>query len=149
MLKGHRLRIGRYSKAGLCYVVTTRTARSRSIFENLYVGRIVVRALMDDLQDRTETPAFVVMPDHVHWLFRLLDDASLSGVVRRFKGLSARRVNDKLSRQGSVWQRGYFDHCVRGDRALVKHARYIVGNPLRTGLVTRIEDYPLWDACWL
>ncbi len=76
------------------------------MFENLYVGRIVVRALMHDLEDRTETLAFVVMPDHVHWLFRLLDDASLSDVVRRFKGLSARRVNDKLNRQGSVWQRG-------------------------------------------
>jgi len=28
-------------------------------------------------------------------------------------------------------------------------ARYIVANPLRAGLVSRVGDYPLWDACWL
>jgi putative transposase len=28
-------------------------------------------------------------------------------------------------------------------------ARYIVANPLRAGLVAKVGDYALWDACWL
>ena len=28
-------------------------------------------------------------------------------------------------------------------------ARYIVANPLRAGLVTKIGDYPFWNAVWL
>jgi hypothetical protein len=32
---------------------------------------------------------------------------------------------------------------------LVAAARYIIGNPLRAGLVTRIGDYPLWDCVWV
>ena len=88
------------------------------------------------------------MPDHVHWLFQLCG-GRLDEVVRRFKGTSARRVNERLSRTGPVWQRGYYDHAVRSETALVKHARYIVTNPVRAGLVDRIGEYPLWDARWI
>jgi len=28
-------------------------------------------------------------------------------------------------------------------------ARYIIGNPVRSGLVQRVGDYPFWDAVWL
>ncbi|MFV3290267.1 transposase, partial [Pseudomonas sp. NY11955] len=28
-------------------------------------------------------------------------------------------------------------------------ARYIVANPIRAGLVSRVGDYPHWDAVWL
>jgi putative transposase len=28
-------------------------------------------------------------------------------------------------------------------------ARYIVANPLRAGLVNRVEDYSHWDSIWL
>jgi hypothetical protein len=28
-------------------------------------------------------------------------------------------------------------------------ARYIVANPVRAGLVRRVQDYPLWDALWV
>jgi hypothetical protein len=32
---------------------------------------------------------------------------------------------------------------------VVKVARYIVYNPVRAGLVSRIGDYPHWDAVWV
>jgi hypothetical protein len=28
-------------------------------------------------------------------------------------------------------------------------ARYIIGNPVRAGIVTQVGDYPLWDAIWV
>jgi hypothetical protein len=28
-------------------------------------------------------------------------------------------------------------------------ARYIIANPMRQGLVKKIDDYPLWDAIWI
>jgi hypothetical protein len=28
-------------------------------------------------------------------------------------------------------------------------ARYIVANPLRAGLVSRVGHYPFWNAVWL
>ena len=91
----------------------------------------------------TETLAFVVMLDHVHWLVRLKDGLSLGEAARRFKA----RVSLALGRR--VWQRGFHDHALRRDEDIVKAARYIVANPLRAGLVERIGDYAHWDAVWL
>ena len=90
-----------------------------------------------------ETLAFVVMPDHVHWLMRLLGTVSLGELVRRFKA----KVSLALGK--SVWQRGFHDHALRRDEDLVAVARYVVANPVRAGLVRHIGDYPHWNAVWL
>jgi putative transposase len=93
--------------------------------------------------------AWVVMPDHVHWLFQLGDLVTLSTAMKAFKARSAQRLNEKLVRSGPIWQKAYYDHALRGDEDMQGIARYIVGNPLRAGLVDRIGDYPHWDAVWL
>jgi REP element-mobilizing transposase RayT len=89
------------------------------------------------------------MPDHVHWLFQLGSSVTLSTAMKAFKARSAQRLNEKLGRSGSIWQKAYYDHALRGDEDMQGIARYIVGNPLRAGLVDRIGDYPHWDAVWL
>lgn len=95
-----------------------------------------------------ETLAWVLMPDHLHWLF-VLGEASLAKTVRRMKSCAAIAVNRHLGRQGRLWQKDYHDRTVRNEEDLQKLARYVVANPLRAGLVERIGDYPLWDAVWL
>lgn len=98
----------------------------------------------------SQTLAFVVMPDHLHWLFSLAGNASLSGVVGNIKRHSARKVNELTDRRGlPVWQRGYHDHALRSEDAVIEVARYLVANPLRAGIARRVGDYPLWDAMWL
>ena len=51
-------------------------------------------------------------------------------VVRAFKTFSARRINALCGTPGTaVWQRGYYEHVIRNERAL-KHIReYIRSNP--------------------
>jgi REP element-mobilizing transposase RayT len=90
-----------------------------------------------------ETLAFVVMPDHLHWLLRITGRHDLSQVVRSVKAISSRRIG------GAIWQKGFYDHAIREDEDLQTVARYIVANPLRAGLVRRIGEYPHWDAVWL
>lgn len=58
-------------------------------------------------------------------------------------------VNKLLGRKGAVWQEGYHDHAVRSEEDLRKLARYVVANPVRAGLVERLGNYSLRDACWL
>lgn len=50
---------------------------------------------------------------------------------------------------GPVWQEAYHNHSVRGEEDLRALGRYVIGNPVRVGLVERVGDYPLWDAIWL
>lgn len=145
------LRKGRFSEAGRIYLVTTATYDRRPIFSDFTSGRIVVQSLWyQATQDRADTLAYVVMPDHLHWLLALAPATDLSRVVRATKGLSARRVNLRLGRSGAIlWQSGFHDHALRQEEDIRDAARYIVANPLRAGLVRRLGDYPLWDAVWL
>jgi REP-associated tyrosine transposase len=96
-----------------------------------------------------DTLAFVVMPDHMHWLLQLGSNQNLSRVVGSMKSGSSRQMRRRRQPGASIWQSGFHDRALRCDEDLAQVARYIIANPLRAGLVERIGDYPLWDAVWL
>jgi putative transposase len=148
---GNRLRIGRASEPGRVYLVTTVTAQRRPLFTNFERGRLLVNALRwSDQQQRTVTWAFVVMPDHLHWLFALGGaESSLSRVVESVKKFAARAINKTMDTDGRVWQPGFHDHALRAEENLRDAARYVVMNPVRSGLVRSIAQWPLWDARWV
>ena len=144
------LRKGRFSAKNHIYHVTACTANRKPFFQNLGPARAVVQELRHgNTAGRSTTLAFVVMPDHVHWLVCLASTTSHSRVVNLMKSFSAHRVNRLLSRSGPVWQRGFHDHGIRTEEEMIAIARYIVANPLRAGLVDWLGDYPHWDSVWL
>jgi len=143
--RSHLLRKGRFSELGRAYLVTTVTHGREQLFADWRLGRIVVQELA---AVPVETPAWVLMPDHLHWLL-VLGEEDLGTLVRTLKSRSAIAVNRALGRVGPVWQKGYYDHALRGEEDLRSVARYVVANPVRAGLVERVGDYPLWDAIWL
>jgi len=56
----------------------------------------------------------------------------LPEVVRAFKTFSARRINELRGMPGvPVWQRNYYEHVVRDERALNAIRQYIADNPAR------------------
>uniref|UniRef100_UPI002AB1AD14 REP-associated tyrosine transposase n=1 Tax=Pseudomonas kulmbachensis TaxID=3043408 RepID=UPI002AB1AD14 len=128
------------------YLLSTNTRCREPIFNDFALGRLVVahfRAAQD--QGFADSLAWVVMPDHFHWLIELRR-GTLSGLIQRTKSLSTKAVNLSSVRQISLWQNGFHDRALRREEDLVKIARYVVANPLRLGLVEKLCDYPLWDA---
>ena len=144
------LRRGRYSEPNRIYLVTACTYRRESLFQDWCVGRVVV-AEMQRLHElsRVESLAWIVMPDHWHWLLQLGKTTGLAQVMNVVKGRSAIAVNRSLGRTGPVWQHGYHDHALRHDEDVRVVARYVIANPVRAGLVAHVGEYPLWDAVWL
>lgn len=142
---------GRHSESGRIYFVTTVLARrDQPLFYDLTCAREVIhemRRLHD--QSLVSSLAWVVMPDHLHWLFQQGDAESLGVVMKKLKARSAQSINTCLKRTGPVWQKAYFDRAIRKEEDLRKIARYIIANPLRAGLVSSVKDYPHWDAAWL
>jgi hypothetical protein len=41
-----------------------------------------------------------------------------------------------------LWQRYGFEHVLRADEETLGVVRYTLENPVRAGLVARVEDYP-------
>jgi len=65
----HRLRLGRFSQAGQVYMVTVFTLGRQPFFTDFAAARALVHTLKTESDlHRAHTLAYVVMPDHLHWL---------------------------------------------------------------------------------
>ncbi len=145
------LRKGRCSITNQAYFVTTvLDNRDDAIFKSFYCARLLI-SHMQTLHENNylHSMAWVIMPDHVHWLFQLGHRKSLAGVMQLFKGGSAYKINKYQQKSGVLWRDSYYEHALRTETEVKNIARYIVANPLRAGLVKKISDYPHWDAIWL
>ena len=137
------LRKGRYSEPNRLYLVTAVTLNRNPVFRNLRAARVLINTMRSEfLHNQVNTYAYVVMPDHFHWLLQL-NEESLSQVVGRVKRLTSRQIGR------AIWQDGFHDRAVRQEEDLKNMARYVIANPLRAGLVESIGDYPHWDAVWV
>ncbi|OGS72090.1 MAG: transposase [Gallionellales bacterium GWA2_60_142] len=148
---GHRsLRKGRASVPNGVYLVTTITLERNRLFTDFAVGCAAARCFEDaDLLGDARMLAWVLMPDHAHWLLQLGERDPLKRVVNRLKSASARHVNRVRGTYGAIWAKAFHDHGLRGEEDLRDTARYVVANPLRAGMVNRVGDYPFWNAVWL
>ncbi|PKM03027.1 MAG: transposase [Gammaproteobacteria bacterium HGW-Gammaproteobacteria-5] len=143
------LRRGRYSETSRVYLLTAVLHGREALLKDFTLGRLLVAELRDAYEvGLVHSLAWVVMPDHLHWLVQL-ESTTLNELMRRIKGRSARRINQRLSRAGPLWQHGFHDRALRQEEDLRAVARYVIANPVRAGLVKRVADYPLWDAIWL
>ena len=144
------LRKGRFSEDGSIYFVTMVTYERKPYFLNFFVARKVIQQIgILHNEKQVYSLAWVIMPDHIHWLFQLNESTSLSKLMNLFKGRTARILNKDINKKGKFWQAAYYDHAVRKEESIKQIARYIIANPLRANLVERVEDYPHWDADWL
>jgi len=145
----YRLRIGRHSEFGRLYLLTTITQQRRPIFNNFQLGRLVVDQFRQAHEDGIViSKAWVVMPDHFHWLIEL-QNKTLCELMCRIKSRSSVNINRLTKTHERVWQKGYYDRALRQEDDVKAAARYIIQNPIRAQIASRIGDYPLWDACWI
>jgi len=145
----HKLRVGRYAEVSRIYLLTSNTHERRPVFKDFALGKLVA----DQFQNAQDSGlvhslAWVVMPDHFHWLIELRW-GSLSELMQKTKSMSTRSVRQATGDNSVLWQRGFHDRALRREENLVKVARYVVANPLRAGLVEKLGDYPLWGAIWV
>ena len=140
-----RLLRGRAPERHAVYSVTTVVSGRRRPFAQPSVAALLADELgLAEDDGLTTNLAWVVMPDHLHWLFTLRAD-SLARVMQRIKARSARRVDALLGWAPPLWQPGYYDHRLRSDEDVLKQARYLLLNPVRAGLVQRIDA---WHTNW-
>ncbi|SHF83298.1 REP element-mobilizing transposase RayT [Modicisalibacter ilicicola DSM 19980] len=139
MPRSHALRKGRRSIPGHVYLVTIVTRQRHAWFLDFQHAAVACRNFYT--VPLSQTLAYVVMPDHVHWLLQL--EGELSDVVRLYKAKVSLEVG------ASIWQKGFHDHTIRREKDIRQAARYLVANPLRAGLVDDISHYPYWNAAWL
>ena len=134
---------------GHCYHVTFTTASRAPFFLDRSLAGTASAALTHpDFLGTTVMLAWVLMPDHAHLLLQLGSREPLARVANRLKSASARKTNAVRGKTGALWSPGYYDHAMRVDEDLRTTAEYILANPVRAGLVERIEEYPFKGSLW-
>lgn len=102
--------------------------------------------------------AVVLMPDHLHTVWRLPEgDSDYSKrwgwlkkefTKRWLAGGGTERPVAKSrwrNRRHGVWQRRFWEHVIRDELDLGRHLDYIHYNPVKHGLVERAIDWP-WSS---
>lgn len=129
-------------------LVTVLTAHRRACLDDPRSARCIAQEIGHCGQRGwLESLAWVVMPEHLHWLLRM-KEGSLNAAVAVFKSRSERAIQLALGRPERIWQAGYHDRLIREAHCVMETARHIVANPLRRGLVERIEHYPYFHTQW-
>ena len=98
--------------------------------------------------------AAVILPEHIHFLWRLPpDDSDYSYRVGRMKVLFTRALrgvnvlpNDvsesrRKHRESDVWQRRFYEHTIRDEVDLRRHLDYLHFNPVKHGLVKCVHEW--------
>ncbi len=107
------------------------------------MAKIMADALRYFDGERYELMSFVVMPNHVHVLFRPLEAYCLADIVKSWKGFTAKALNIRLGKTGQLWQNNYWDRLIRSEKHLFKCNEYIRMNPVKAKL--SVGDYILFE----
>ena len=94
-----------------------------------------------------ELRAWVVMPNHVHALFKTLEKP-MGKVIADWKGYTAREANKFLGRKGGFWAKDYWDTYMRDGEHELRARRYVENNPTKAGLVRDPKEWR-WSSARL
>lgn len=98
------------------------------------IRKIVEDALNHFDGERYHLTSYVIMPNHVHVLVRLVAEHPLAEILHSLKSFTAKAINKALNRKGTLWQAEYWDRLIRSERHLAHTLAYIRENPTKAKL---------------
>jgi putative transposase len=147
-MKYRRLKI-----TGGTYFFTLVTYNRNQIFntpENVQLLRQSFRYVMEKHPFIIE--AAVILPDHLHCIWKLPDDDdNFSTRWRLIKSNFSRKCEEKYQQEipqsrkkkqeKAIWQRRFWEHCIKDEDDYNNHLDYIHYNPVKHGLAKAPKDW--------
>lgn len=115
--------------------------------------KIILEAIQFWEGRKLQNHACTVMPNHVHWVFELLEKEEngklvyLQDVLQSVKRHTANRINKAEGRKGTLWQKESFDTTIRVEKHLYYAIEYTLNNPVSAGLVKDRKEWPGSYGC--
>jgi len=125
------------------FFVTSSTLGKRSLLQSDRAAKLFIDVLYHYRSEhRYLLHAFVVMPDHFHFLITVGQEISIERAVQFIKGGFAFRAGKELGFKPPVWERGFSEVRVLDPDAYASFHEYIGQNPVKRHLAERPSDYP-------
>lgn len=144
-------RYRRYRRQGGTYFFTVNLSDRSASHLTDHIGALRQALAVTRAERWMQIDAIVILPDHLHAIWTLpAGDADFSTRWRLIKSRFSRAVGLKQPRNASqasknehgLWQRRFWEHCIRDEADYAAHLAYCWGNPVKHGLVTRAVDWP-------
>jgi putative transposase len=85
------------------------------------------------------------MPDHVHLLLAgTADESDLPALLRHWKQSTGYAYSQR--HRCRLWQGNYWDRVLRESDEVFQITRYLITDPIRSGLVQALTQYPWWGS---
>jgi len=142
----------RVKRKGGCYFFTVTPEGRRTVLTDDAIRGGLRQGIVDA---RRTLPfaidAWVLLPDHLHCLWRLPEnDANYGARWAILKRAASRRApftfaanaSRRKRKENALWQRRFWEHLIRDQRDFDNHFDYIHSNPVKHGYVERVIDWP-------
>lgn len=112
--------------------------------QDLYPSKEDIVTFLDLLKETAtmfnlKVSAYCLMPNHYHLLVQT-PDANLARCMRHVNGVYTQRYNVRNKCDGTLFRGRYKSILVDADSYLLELVRYIHRNPLRAGIVSKIDQ---------
>lgn len=120
------------------------------------IARPILRAAFYKVRQKYPfvVDAIALLPDHIHCIWTLPPgDSDFSTRWRLIKSEVTRQGATQLQlqadrnesrqkrRESNLWQRRFWEHCIRDETDFIRHVDYIHYNPIKHGLCQRAADW--------
>ena len=131
------------------FTVTLADRRNRLLTEHIDRLREAVRQVR--ARHPVHIDAWVVLPEHLHAIWTLpagdhdyplrwrLMKTEFSRALPMTEPRSLSRLNKN---ERGIWQRRYWEHCIRDNEDFRRHMDYVHFNPVKHGHVAQVADWP-------
>ena len=140
------------------FTVNLQNRQLTTLVDNVDLLRESVREVK--LKLPFEIIAWVVLPDHMHAIWRLPElDNDYSLRWKLIKTNFTKTLKARTNVQNKTWQNRFWEHEIRTNRDLQTHINYCYLNPVKHGYVQSTQDWPyssfhrdvkrgLYDSNW-
>jgi REP element-mobilizing transposase RayT len=134
--------VKRYYETNATYFLTTNTENSLPVFSDSKNCKILLVTLeYFKLVLDYRLYGFCIMPTHLHLVIHPFGTYNFSYIMKMIKGSFTRKLNKANGKTGKIWQKGFYDECIRDEMHLLRVLEYIHNNPLKAGLAMEPEEY--------
>jgi REP element-mobilizing transposase RayT len=145
------------------YFITTTIVEWRSVFDTIPLFETIIESLKYCCANkRLHLHAYVIMPNHTHYIVSTDPPEKLSDIMRDFNRFTSQRITEVLKEmrrdellatfhqaakeegrgnQYKVWQEGYHPIAIDSGDFFQQKLDYLHENPVRKGFVEKPENW--------
>jgi putative transposase len=129
------------------FFTSSATWERRLILQSNPLCNLLLDVLRENrAKQRLQVHEFVFMPDHVHLILTPAPLVTLEKAMQFIKGGFSYRAKKEMGLNFEIWQKGYNEHRIRNAEKFAQHVEYVWMNPVKAGLVERLEEFPYSSA---